>query len=351
MPIVGGLDIHRKQITFDYLDTATGEVRRGQIAPADRAHLAAWLAGRFTGQDAHFAVEGCTGWRYVVEELAAAGITPHVAEPADTAALRGRKRHAKTDKTDSRHLRQLLADGRLPECWIPPSHILECRALLETYHDLRVEHTAWTQRIHAALFHQGAPQLGQRLRTGEGLAALQAIAAAQLSPAGQLQIAVALDKLAALDRHLDVLRRRLLEAARQLAGAKELHARLYGVGPVTALALVCWLGGAGRFSSARKAVRFAGLDITVWSSDRKGPPGACPGRDRRCCAGASTRPARPTPAAPPRTTGTTPRSRTGSTASAPPSPRPARSSARRCTSWPSSATARWPPPEPAVTAP
>ena len=168
------------------------------------------------------------------------------AEPADTAALRGRKRHAKTDKTDSRHLRQLLADGRLPECWIPPSHILECRALLETYHDLRVEHTAWTQRIHAVLFHQGAPQLGeQRLRTGEGLAALRAIAAAQLSPAGQLQIAVALDKLAALDRHLDVLRRRLLEAARQLTGARELHARLYGVGPVTALALVLLAGRGG----------------------------------------------------------------------------------------------------------
>ena len=32
----------------------------------------------------------------------------------------GRKRHAKTDKTDSRHLRELLAEGRLPECWIPP---------------------------------------------------------------------------------------------------------------------------------------------------------------------------------------------------------------------------------------
>ena len=42
MPIVGGLDIHRKQLTFDCLDTATGEVRRGQIAPADREHLRAW---------------------------------------------------------------------------------------------------------------------------------------------------------------------------------------------------------------------------------------------------------------------------------------------------------------------
>jgi hypothetical protein len=48
MSIVGGLDIHRKQITFDYLDTVTGQVCRGQISPADRVHLRAWLA-RFAG--------------------------------------------------------------------------------------------------------------------------------------------------------------------------------------------------------------------------------------------------------------------------------------------------------------
>ena len=107
MPIVDGLEIHRKQLTFDYLDTVTGEVQRGQIAPADRAHLRAWLA-RFAGRgDVAFALEGCTGWRYVAEELAGAGVAAHVAEPADTAFARGRKRHAKTGKTDSRHLRQL----------------------------------------------------------------------------------------------------------------------------------------------------------------------------------------------------------------------------------------------------
>jgi hypothetical protein len=66
----------------------------------------------------------------------------------------------------------LLAEGRLPECWIPPGRILECRALLETYHDLRREHTAWAQRIHAVLFHQGAPALGEgTLRSEQGLAA------------------------------------------------------------------------------------------------------------------------------------------------------------------------------------
>ena len=52
-----------------------------------------------------------------------------------------------------------------------------------------------------------------------------------------------------------------------------LSARLYGVGPITGLALTCWLGGADRFSSARKAVRFAGLDVTVHSSDGKRSPG------------------------------------------------------------------------------
>src|SRR6516162_4304897 len=213
MPIVGGLDIHRKQITFDYPATETGQVRRGQIAPADRAHLRAWLA-RFAGrEDAAFALEGCTGWRYVAEELAAAGVTAHVGEPADTAFARGRKRHAKTDKTDARHLRMLLAEGRLPECWIPPRHILECRAVLELYNDLRRERTAWAQRIHAVLFHQGAPVLGEgTLRTEKGVTALREVAAAHLSPAGQLQVATALEVIDALEARLHVVRHQVTDA-------------------------------------------------------------------------------------------------------------------------------------------
>ena len=124
------------------------------------------------------------------------------------------------------------------------------------------------------MFHQGAPQLGEgALRTEKGVAGLRAAAAAHLSPAGQLQVATALEVIDALEARLHVVRHQLLDAARHLTGAKVLAARLYGVGPVTALAITCWLGGAGRFSSSRKAVRFAGLDITVSSSDRKGPPG------------------------------------------------------------------------------
>src|SRR5215472_9256023 len=64
MSIVGAFDVHRRQLTFDYADTVTGEVRRGRITPADREHLRAWLTRFADMEDVHFALEGCTGWRY-----------------------------------------------------------------------------------------------------------------------------------------------------------------------------------------------------------------------------------------------------------------------------------------------
>ena len=121
-------------------------------------------------------------------------------------------------------------------------------------------------------FHQGAPAFGD-LGRAEAPAQLAELARARLSPAGQAQIATCLRMLEGLEAELAAVRRRLAAAARQLRGARTLTESLYGVGPVTGLALTCWLGGAGRFSSSRKAVRFAGLDITVSSSDSKRPPG------------------------------------------------------------------------------
>jgi hypothetical protein len=114
MPIVGGLDIYWKQITFDYLDTVTGQVQRGQIAPADRAHLRAWL-GRFAGRDdVAFAVEGCAGWRYVTEELAAADIEAHLAERADTVLRRIRSVTYPLRARSAGQHRELTVTPRIP---------------------------------------------------------------------------------------------------------------------------------------------------------------------------------------------------------------------------------------------
>src|SRR5215213_2957763 len=268
MGIVGGFDIHRRQITFDYLDERSGETRHGRMAPAERMLLRGWLEHLLAdaGTSAAFAVEGCTGWRFVVEELQRAGVEAHLAEAADTSAARGPKRRAKTDRADARLLRELLADGRLPESWIPPVQVLEMRARLQLFKDLREQHTGWVQRVHAILLHHGAPAvtgglLGldnrRRLEAGEGL-----------SPAGREAVATALRILDALDAELDPLRKQIAAFADRQPGCRALQAA-YGIGPITAAALWSELGDSARFSASRKAVRHTGLDITVHSSDGK----------------------------------------------------------------------------------
>ena len=157
MTIVMGLDVHRQQITFDALDTDTGEIRRGRIRPADRETVRHFLCG-FEGQQVEAALEATTGWRFVVEELRAAGAGAHLAEPAETRSRRGTKRRAKTDRLDALHLRDLLVEGRLPESWVPPEHLLELRSKVRLRKTLVDERTAWQQRIHAQLFHHGRPQ-------------------------------------------------------------------------------------------------------------------------------------------------------------------------------------------------
>lgn len=268
MTIVGGFDVHRAQITFDYLDTDTGELSTGQIRPATRGVLRDWFAQRFAGRDdVAFAVEGCTGWRFVVEEMLAAGVEPHLAEPADTATQRGRKKRAKSDRSDARLQRELLAGGRLPESWIPPEHVLEVRTLGRLYVALMDERRAWQQRIHAQLFHQGVPVAHHLLSTGR-----PALEAAALSAAGRQMVNTALVAADALSEQIEPLRVQLQAIGRRQPGARALMGH-YGIGALCAAIIWAELGDCRRFSNSDQAVRFSGLDITVYSSDNKRSPG------------------------------------------------------------------------------
>src|SRR3954467_1714393 len=126
MAIVAGFDVHRAQITFDAVDTETGEVTRGRIDSTPAA-VTRWTA-RLPGREIDVAVEACTGWLFVCDALAAAGATPHLAEPVEPRARPRRKRRAKPHPAGASWLRELLADGRLPEAWIPPEHVRQWRS-------------------------------------------------------------------------------------------------------------------------------------------------------------------------------------------------------------------------------
>src|SRR4051812_43319377 len=99
MAILAGFDVHRAQITFDALNTETGEVVRGRIR-GDREAVGEWVA-QFAGEHVEVAVEACTGWLFVYEVLDAAGVVTHLAEPAETSALRGKRSEEHTSELQS----------------------------------------------------------------------------------------------------------------------------------------------------------------------------------------------------------------------------------------------------------
>ncbi len=187
MSIVMGLDQHRAQISAEWIETVTGEISRARVAPADRAAVRTFL-GRFAGEGLEVALEATTGWRFVVEELERAGAEVHLAEPTETSGMRGKKKRAKTDWADARHLRELLLIGRLPESWIPPAHILDLRARVRCRHLISHQRTEWQQRIQAVVYHHGLPQ-HRNLMTVEKR---QWLAERQLPAAAREQIDVAL---------------------------------------------------------------------------------------------------------------------------------------------------------------
>jgi transposase len=241
--LVMGMDQHRAQISAEWIDTITGEVSRARIAPADRIAVRKFLA-RFDGAVLEVALEATTGWRFLVEEIQRVGAEAHLAESAETAGLKGKKQRAKTDWADARHLRELLLIGRLPESWIAPAHLLDLRARVRCRHTLVHQRTEWQQRMHAVLYHHGVPH-ARKLLT---LANRERVAALKLPAAAHEQLTIAIE---------------------------------LQIGPLTSVTILAELGDTRRFQNSRDAVRYGGLDVTVYQSDqhraaghlsRQGPP-------------------------------------------------------------------------------
>jgi transposase len=71
-----------------------------------------------------------------------------------------------------------------------------------------------------------------------------------------------------INEELEPIEAELRAYALSQAGCRALMEH-YGIGELTSVAMLAELGDTRRFSSSKKAVRFAGLDVSVHSSDDK----------------------------------------------------------------------------------
>jgi transposase len=148
-----------------------------------------------------------------------------------------------------------LLIGRLPESWIPPTHILGLRARVRTRHLLSHQRTEWQQQMHAVLYHHGFPHHAtcSRWRNANG-----SPGSACRPPPEQLTIALSV--IDALELKLIPFDEELRAYARKQPGCRTLADQIYGVGGLPAVTILAELGEVRRFPNSRDVVRYAGLD-------------------------------------------------------------------------------------------
>jgi hypothetical protein len=339
--IRGGLDVHRRQITLDWVDHDSGEARRGRIAPATRAALRAWL-GELPCPDGAFAVEGAPagGWG----RGAAGGRVGRAPGRAGRDQQPARAQAAGQDRPRRRQAAMGAAGAAAAGLLVDPTGVDRGPA----------PHRAAAQ-------DPGRP--GHRLATTHPRRAVPPRAPPPHPSAAVTGTHGWLERVA------------LAPASRQLLGWR--CARSTGWTPSWPRPTRGWHPGpppAGLPGADRQPLRDrghhrpddpgragrcppvwrrrpggagTGLDITVDACDGKRSPGICRARARRCCAGRCLRPPRPPPAPAPPTTPTTSRSRPARAATGPAWRWRASSSAGCATPWGAWATPRSPRPGPA----
>ena len=90
---------------------------------------------------------------------------------------------------------------------------------------------------------------------------------------GRQYVDTALRRIDELSAEIEPLRAQLASFARRQPGCRALQERHYGIGWLCAAIIWAEIGDARRFGSSDQLVRFAGLDVTVYSSDSKRAPG------------------------------------------------------------------------------
>jgi transposase len=259
-----GLDLHKRQITFCFLDHAGHVLQRGQF-PTTRHAITAFAQSQLRPSD-HLALEATTNSWAVLDLL-----EPHVAHvvggnPLTTKAIASAK--IKTDKINARVLADLLRCDYLPAVWQPDPLTRQLPRLTSRRAALCADRTAIKNRLHATLAMRlitppTAPHAKPLdLFSVNGLAWLRAAAAAtthsdpHLDDETRAALARDLRLLDQIQRELDALDHSLAQLAYQQHRVKLLMT-LPGVDYTTAIALLAAWGDISRFQDAARAARAA----------------------------------------------------------------------------------------------
>lgn len=257
-----GCDAHRKYSVFVAMDEQ-GKTTAPLRVEHQQRELRNFL--RHIPAGTAVAVEATGGWYWLVDEIEAAGLIPHLAQPFAARRMTG-VGGKKTDSVDARCLATLLRNGTLPETWIPDSAKRDLRNLMRTRLSLREYQTGLKNRVVAAINAYGLRDAAEDTDLFRGKGRVQlAVYKSQLPKHTQEAVLRQWDLVDALEQQIENLERQLKQELKPVADAQRLKT-LPGVGAVLSATIYLEIGAVTRFASAQRLASYAGLVPVVHAS-------------------------------------------------------------------------------------
>lgn len=275
-----GIDLHKDTLFVVALNPPTGELLERRICCRCREQIVQFFAALPSPNIVAIESVGFYRWLWellepVVDELV-------LADATQCRALAGRR--IKTDREDALNIAELLAAGRLPRAWAPPTHLAALRDVTRHRHYLSRQHARVLHRVKSIMAQVNRPGPA-RLKAAGLLKYLKA--QRDRLPAHLVdQLEMAVDELVLLERQLDRIDSRLKDTLREPAFAEQAKRLMSfpGVKWVLAGTILAEVGDFHRFEHRDGLTRYAGLDPRLFSSAdtlRTGRIAKCGSRELR----------------------------------------------------------------------
>jgi transposase len=247
-----GLDVHKKKISYCVKD-GSGKIHAEGAVSATRLDLDLWMKTLPQPWSAAMEATIFTGWIY--DHLKPHAAALKVAHPLMLRAIAAAKK--KNDRIDANKICDCLRCDFLPECYMAPTALRECRRTLRYRNLLVRQMVQMKNKISVLLMEAGVSYNKEKLHKvgyfrelmasnpdiNDGLRSLLRLCRETVVRLGKTESALV----------------RTLQRDPLLVERVERLMTIPAVGPITALTWALEVGEVQRFSSIKKAISYCGL--------------------------------------------------------------------------------------------
>ena len=252
-----GLDVHKRQNQACVMDES-GMIVQERSFLNTKEELDEFL--ETLPADSQIAIEACSVWQPVFEEIEEQGFDVHLAHPSKVKLIA--EARVKTDRIDAKVLADLLRTNMLPEAYIAPEHIRKLRTIVRHRYALVRLRATIKHMVHSILHKVG---ITIELSNIFGKTGTRFLKEVPLKPQYRFALNHYLELIEHINQCIEETNEYIDIQARTIPEVQILRS-IRGIGTYSALLIYAEIGDITRFRTYKQLCSYAGVTASVYQS-------------------------------------------------------------------------------------